>query len=114
MEERSIFSVASKLTRLLTVHRHARAAAVLTGYQCDDSVTHLGGAKITNLAGVGPPDCHPGWLLCRITFADTMSLSITYFEDYFDAPNVKEFFDLLEIELFGAAQPKSSLTQQPL
>lgn len=90
------------LTRLLTVHRHARAAAAMTGYQCDDSVTHLGRARITNLAGAGPPDCHPGWLLGRTTFADTMSLTITYFEDYFDTPNVKEFLDRLERELWGA------------
>lgn len=95
------------LTRLLTLHRHARAAAAITGYQCDDSVTHLGRARITNLAGAGPPDCHPGWLLGRTTFADTMSLSITYFEDYFDAPSVREFFDRLEGELFGRAQPNS-------
>src|ERR1043166_1101609 len=89
------------LTRLLTVHRHARAAAAMTGSQLDDSVAHLGRARITNLTGAGPPDCHPGWLLGRTTFAETMSLSITYFEDYFDTPNVKEFFNRLEVQLFG-------------
>jgi hypothetical protein len=94
------------LTRLLTVHRRVRAAAALTGYQCDDSVTHLGEARITNLAGAGPPDCHPGWLLGRTSYGGTMSLSITYFEDYFDTPSVQEFFDRLEEELFGARQSK--------
>lgn len=89
-------------TRLLTSHRRPRTAVVFTGYQCDGSVTHLGGAKITNLSGAGPPDCHPGWLVGHTTFEDTMSLSITYFEDYVDTPSVAEFFNRFEVEIFGA------------
>lgn len=88
------------LTRWFTTHRKPRAAAGFTGYQFDDSVTRLGQAVITNLAGAGPMNCHPGWMLGRTTYGDRMSLSITYFEDYFDTPNVIEFFDLLEKELF--------------
>jgi hypothetical protein len=100
----SMYRAASRwplgLTSLLTTHRRPRAAAGYTGYQFDDSVTRLGEAKITNIAGAGPMDCHPGWLLGRTTFGDSMSLSITYFEDYFDGPNVRKFLDLLERELF--------------
>lgn len=87
------------LTRWFTSHRMPRAAAGFTGYQFDDTVTRLGSAVITNLAGAGPMNCHPGWMLGRTTYGDTMSLSITYFEDYFDTPNVIEFFDRLETEL---------------
>ena len=74
-------------------------AAGLTGYQFDDSVTHLGSAVVTNLAGAGPMNCHPGWMFGRTTFGDRMSLSLTYFEVYFDTPNVERFFDLMEQEL---------------
>ncbi|HUN80577.1 MAG TPA: hypothetical protein VMV81_03620 [Phycisphaerae bacterium] len=88
------------LTSLLTTHRRPRTAAGYTGYQFDDSVTTLGTARITNLTGAGSMDCHPGWMLGRTTFGDSMSLSITYFEDYFDGPSVGRFFDLLEKELF--------------
>jgi hypothetical protein len=92
------------LTRWLTTHRPPRGAAGFTGYQFDDSVTHLGTARVTNLAGAGPMNCHPGWMFGRTTFGDQMSLSITYFEDYFDTPNVGRFFDLMEEELFGSGR----------
>jgi len=91
------------LTRWLTTHRLPRAAAGFTGYQFDNSVTHLGTATVTNLTGAGPMNCHPGWMLGRTTYGDRMSLSITYFEDYFDRRNVERFFDLLERELFEQA-----------
>lgn len=88
------------VTRWLTSHRMPRAAAGFTGYQFDDSLTRLGDARITNLAGAGAMNCHPGWLLGRTTYGETMSLSITYYEDYFDPPNVRKFFDMLEGEAF--------------
>lgn len=88
------------LTSRLTTHRRPRTAAGYTGYQFDDSVTTLGAARITNLTGAGSMDCHPGWMLGRTTFGDSMSLSITYFEDFFDEGSVEKFFDMLESELF--------------
>lgn len=84
----------------LMSHRRPRAAAGHTGYQFDDGVTRLGTARITNLAGAGPMNCHPGWMLGRTTYRDKMSLSISYFEDYFDTPSVGDFLDRLEEELF--------------
>ncbi|HKQ49954.1 MAG TPA: hypothetical protein VJZ71_17905 [Phycisphaerae bacterium] len=89
------------VTRWLTTHRLPRAAAGFTGYQFDQSVTHLGSARIVNLSGAGPMNCHPGWMFGRTTFGDRMNLSVTYFEDYFDTPNVERFLDLMEQELFG-------------
>lgn len=88
------------VTRWLTTHRLPRAAAGFTGYQFDQSVTYLGSARVTNLSGAGPMNCHPGWMFGRTTFGDRMNLSITYFEDYFDTPNVERFLDLMEQELF--------------
>jgi hypothetical protein len=90
------------VTQWLTSHRFPRAAAGFTGYQFDSSVTHLGSARVTNLAGAGPMNCHPGWMFGRTTFGDRMNLSISYFEDYFDTPNVERFLELMEQELFGA------------
>lgn len=87
-------------TRWLTTHRLPRAAAGFTGYQFDESVTTLGSARITNICGAGAMNCHPGWMIGRTTYADRMSISITYFEDYFDTPGVEEFLTRLEHELF--------------
>ena len=84
----------------LTSHRRHRAAAGFTGYKFDDSVGTLGDAKIVRLYGAGSMDCHPGWMLGRTTYGGTMSLSVTYFEDFLDTAGVNEFLDRLEKELF--------------
>lgn len=89
------------ITRAFMRHRRPRAAAGFTGYPFDHSVTHLGSAEVTNLTAAGPMDCHPGWMVAKTTFGSGMSLSITYFEDFFDTENVERFFDLLEQELFA-------------
>jgi hypothetical protein len=87
------------LTLAIATHRIPRGAAGCTSYRFGDQTTRLAGAKITNLAGVGPMNCHPGWLVGNTTFGDTMSISLTHFEDYFDSPGVAEFMDRLEREI---------------
>lgn len=87
-------------TRWFIDHRKPRGAAGYTGYQFDDSFTRLGDARIVNLTGSGPIDCHPGWLVGRCSYAGNLSVSVTYFEDHIDTPSVHEFLDRLERELF--------------
>jgi hypothetical protein len=89
------------LTLAVTTHRIPRGAAGCTSYRFGDQTTRLGIARITNLAGAGPMNCHPGWLVGNTTFGDTMSISLTHFADYFDAPSVAEFLDQLEQEISG-------------
>ncbi|HVP10699.1 MAG TPA: hypothetical protein VMV94_05860 [Phycisphaerae bacterium] len=89
-------------TLAVTTHRIPRGAAGCTSYRFGDQTRRLGAAKIINLAGAGPMNCHPGWLVGNTTFGDTMSISITHFEDYFDSPSVSEFLDHLETEISGA------------
>lgn len=81
-------------------HRIPRAAAGCTSYRFGDNLTRFGAARITNLSGAGPMNCHPGWLIGHVTFRDTMTLSITYFEDYLNSASVHEFLDRLEQEIF--------------
>lgn len=92
------------LVRLLAAHRIPRGAAGCTSYRFGDDTRRFGDAAVTNLAGAGPMNCHPGWLIGHTTFGDTMSLSITHFEDYFDAANVAQFLDWLEVEITSCEQ----------
>ena len=87
------------LTRSLVTHRTPRGAACCTTYYFGDDPARLGPARITNLAGAGPANCHPGWLVGNTTFGKTMSISVTHFNDYFDPPSVAEFMDRLEHEM---------------
>lgn len=84
------------LARAIVTHRIPRGAAGFTSYRFDNSVTRLGAARISNLSCVGPMNCHPGWILSNTRYGDTMTLSITYFQDYVDPPSVTEFLDRLE------------------
>lgn len=87
------------LTRFVAKHRIPRGAASCTGYRFDDTVRRLGEATITNLTGVGPPNCHPGWIIAYTTFQDSMTLSLTFFEDYLDLAGAREILDRLETEV---------------
>jgi hypothetical protein len=87
------------LALAVMTHRIPRGAASCTSYRFGDQTTKLGTARITNLAGAGPANCHPGWLVGNTTFGDTMSISLTHFEDYFDSSGAAEFLTGLEREL---------------
>lgn len=87
------------LTRWIVTHRAPRLAASFTGYRFDESFTELGSAKITNLSAVVSGNCHPGWLLDFTTFRDSMTLSLTFFEDYLDRAGAAKFLDRLEAEM---------------
>ncbi len=87
------------LTRFVAKHRIPRGAASCTGYRFDDTVRRLGEATITNLTGAGPPNCHPGWIIANTTFQDSMTLSLTFFEDYLDLAGAREILDRLEAEV---------------
>ncbi|MFH1419766.1 MAG: hypothetical protein ABII12_15950 [Planctomycetota bacterium] len=92
------------VSRYLSEHRIPRGAAGFTSYRFDDSVTRIGHASITNLAGGGPMNCHPGWIVANTTYGDTMTISLTYFEDYVDPASATEFLDRLELEIGGETQ----------
>jgi hypothetical protein len=87
------------LARCLTEHRIPRGAAGFTSYRFDDTVAALGDAKITNLAGVGPMNCHPGWIVDKTQYARTMTLCLTFFEDYLDTESAEEFLRRLRSEI---------------
>jgi len=87
------------LTCLVARHRIPRGAASCTGYRFDDSVTRLGEAAVTNLSAVGPPNCHPGWIVGYTTFKESMTLSLSFFEDYLDPASAKEVLNCLETEI---------------
>ena len=80
-------------------HKVPRAAAGLTSYRFDDSVTRLGAARIMNLTLAVTMNCHPGWILAESTYGEAMSISVTYFEDYLDQASVIEFLERLERRL---------------
>ena len=89
------------VARWLMMHQMPRGAAGFTSYRFDDTVTRLGGARITNLVAVGPMNCHPGWIVANSTYDENMSVAVTFFEDYIDRPSVTEFLDRLERHLCG-------------
>lgn len=89
------------IAKLIATHRIPRGAAACTSYRFDDSVTHLGETRVENLAAVGPVNCHPGWIVANSTYRDTMSIAVTFFEDYVDTPSMSEFLDRLEAALLG-------------
>jgi hypothetical protein len=82
-------------------HRMPRGAAGCTSYRFGDVVTRLGSAEITNLAAVGPMNCHPGWIVGDWTYGEKMSIGVTYFKNFIDSPGVTEFLDRLEGHLIG-------------
>jgi len=86
--------------RFLVDHRAPRGAAGCTSFKFDDRVTRLGPAAVTNLAAVGPMNCHPGWIVADSTYQGRMSIALTYFEDYVDPASVREFLDRLEKEVW--------------
>lgn len=89
------------LARWVMTHQAPRGAAGFTSYRFGDTVTRLGNARITNLAAVGPMNCHPGWIVASSTYNENMSIAVTFFEDYIDCPSVTEFLDRLECHLRG-------------
>ncbi len=89
------------VAKWIASHRIPRGAAGSTSYRFDNSVTHLGKARIENLAAIGPMNCLPGWIVANSTYRDTMSIAVTYFEDYVDTQSMSEFLDRLESALLG-------------
>jgi hypothetical protein len=87
------------LARFMARHRIPRGAVSCTGYRFDDTVERIGDAAITNLTAAGPPNCHPGWIVAYTTFKDSMSLALTFFEDYVDPTSAVEILDRVEDEI---------------
>ncbi len=96
--------------RMLVTHRIPRVASYCTGYRFGGDTTHLGRARIINLCGSGPPNCHPGWLVGFTTFGEGMTISITFFEDYVDRQTARDFLHDLEAEILGLTEDQSENT----
>lgn len=87
--------------RSLVMHQRPRGAAGFTSFRFDDSVTRLGDAPITKLAVAGTVDAHPGWIVGNSTHGRTMSVVLSYFQDFLDDTSATEFLDRLERRLVG-------------
>lgn len=97
------------MTRKLVTHRVARGAACCSNYRFPNDLDHMGRAKIVNLYALASANCHPGWLVLYSTFRKSMTLSLTFFEDYMDPQTASDFMDCLREEILPAeAIPRSN------
>lgn len=87
--------------RRLMRRRAPRAVASLTSFRFGDAPENLGDARITNLTCAGTMSRDPGIMIARSTFADRMSMSVSYFADYVSRNRAADFLRALEARMLG-------------
>ncbi len=87
--------------RKLMRRRASRAVASLTSYRFADAPAILGTARVTNLACAGTMSRDPGIMIARSTFADTMSISVSFFADYLSRDQAAAFLARLEARMLA-------------
>lgn len=91
------------MIRGLVAHRVPRGAASCTGYRFPEGLDHLGRARVVNLRAVGATYGHPGWIVACTRFRESMTISLTFFEDYMDPRTAGVFMECLGDEILGVA-----------
>jgi len=85
--------------RKLMRRRAPRAGASLTSYRFGKLPAALGAARVRNLSCAGTMSRDPGIMIARSTFADTMSISVSFFADYLAPEKAAAFLDRLDARM---------------